>query len=284
MKLTGIVETESGFDIVQRKDLVDRYHAALKAARLAERHFELATDDLDKFKSHALTSWNGTKNWTRPVSHQAKFGWSYWAMPADTPNGDQLWKTIEHYGKRVHRAYKDISKYQRLASKLKKLYRSETFDKLKNGTPKATIPSAEVPRRIYYTKDNYFNNPYWDRENITKRYAGPVGHFPNFTNAERNTLTELERTLRHYGIPGLETLYGVTVKVRRQEINRFVVVGAGGRFIWKRIGGNVCYVDGKRVSISYMTNASVTNATHDEVLHMQKQLLEPLARKENENP
>lgn len=271
MKLMGIVETEGSFEIVKPTDTADKYLAALRSAKAAQHQYLLASDQLRKFEPHVLNSYNG--NWKEPVSHQAKFGYSHWAMPAKTPNGDELWRTVEHYGKRVARAYKLAGRYRRLATKFRQQYRGEMLDDLKSKNSAGDVPSSRVPRRIHYTKTNYFNNPYWIRDNVITRYAGHVGHFPNFTNAESNTLAELERTLRRYGIPGLKTLYGVTLKKGRQQINHFVVIGADGRFIWKRIGGNTCYVDGKKVSITYLTDANAPDT-----LDMQKQLLEPLTR------
>jgi hypothetical protein len=68
----------------------------------------------------------------------------------------------------------------------------------------------------------------------------------------------------------MEKLYGSTRKNGKWTDNRFVAIGADGRVIWKRVGGNVIYVDGKKISVSYLTNTDVTS------LAKQKQFLEPL--------
>ncbi len=141
---------------------------------------------------------------------------------------------------------------------------------------KETYHSLDIPRRIQYG-DHYFNNPYWERgDDVVDKYAGPPGHFANFDESEKHTLVELERALQANGIPGLSKMYGVTIKPQNKHLraqNRFVVIGANGRLIWKRIAGNTLYIDGKKVSITYFTKLNANTLHHPNELL--KSLKEP---------
>jgi len=77
--------------------------------------------------------------------------------------------------------------------------------------------------------------------------------------------------LKRNGLAGMETLYVSRIKVGKYvPDNRFVAFGANGKLIWKHVRGNTVYVDGKKISISYLTGTQA----HD--LMLQKALLEPL--------
>lgn len=236
-------------------DTPEAYVWALRKAKALHHQHEIL---LAKFKPYAkhLIKGNYRGEFNTPIvpKSQIKVGqYDTYAIPQGTANADKLWEIVQSIGKKTAKAWKMMGKYTRLAAKLKKTYRDETFDALHKVDPKQISPN-EVPRRIYYTKDRYFNNPYWDRENVVMRYGGPVAHFPELNAQERVTLVELERTLKKHGLPGMTKAYGTIVKRDRWRVNRFVAFGANDRLIWKRIGSNIVYIDGKKVSISDLTD------------------------------
>jgi hypothetical protein len=270
MKLIKIAENDGpiNWESQKPKNTEEAYAWAVKQELSARHQKAVFMEKLKPYEKHVITSWDPDK--LGDVIAKMKYHYHWWGMPKGTPNGEKLWKAISFFIGRYEHARKLEGRYGRLVAKLKKVARTETFNDLKYKIPEKTIPSAEVPRRVYYDKDHYFNNPYWDKENVVSRYAGTIGHYANFSSAERNVLVELDRTLVRAGLKGMEKIYASTRKNGKWTDNRFVAVGADGRVVWKRIGGNVVYVDGKRISISYLTD---TNATS---LAMQQKILGPL--------
>lgn len=273
MKLLNVGDNDQpvNWQNVENQNIEDGYKQAVKQQSAARHQYTVFSQKLKPYEKHIITQWNG--EFQSPVSHKIKYGYTWWGLPVGTPNGDQLWKAIKFYVARVNQARKMESKYARIAAKLKKAARTERFNELKYKTTIQTIPSSEVPRRIYYApgEGKYFNNPYWNRENVISRYAGQVGHFPEYTPTERNMLVELDQTLIRNGLAGLEKMYGSTIKSGRWANNHFVVFGANDKFIWKHVHGNLCYVDGKKVSISWLTNPKE--------VEFQQKIFEPLKQK-----
>lgn len=257
MKLNNIVENDEGpvnWNNVEPQTTEEKYAQALKQEAAMRHQKDVFREKVEPFLPHLIRSWKPDK-FTSPVTHKTRFNHYWYGLPEGTPNGEQMWKTFKFYTDRYEAARKMEGRYNRLAIQLKKVSRTETFNDLKYKVPAEKLSSNQVPRRIYYTKDKYFNNPYWDREDVISRYAGTPGHFEEITQPERNMLVELNRTLTRNGLDGLSKLYGSTKRIgAKHQENRFVVLGANGRVIWKHIGGNQCYVDGKKISMSLMTN------------------------------
>ena len=274
MKIFNIAETTDepvNWKNIETKGTEDTYRRAVKQEASARHRHAVFEEKLHQYQKLVATSWQ-EDGFKTPVSHKIKTEFLWWGIPTGTPNADKLFQAIKFYVDRTNRARKLMGKYQRLAAKLKKVHRAETLKDLKSKSTFTHIDSADVPRRIIVSPHKYFNNPYWDRDNVVSRYAGPVVHFPKFTTAEQTTLIELERTLRKFGIPGMTKMYGSTIKKARWNDNRFVAFGADGRLIWKRMGGNTVYIDGNRVSITLLTNVIVGST--DEMA--QRDALEPL--------
>ncbi len=274
MKLLNINEDDKGpvnWNNAQPKDTQEAYDWAVRQDMSARHQMDVFTKKLAPFEKHVITAWNG--EFKTPVSHKIKNQYTWWGIPKGTPHEDEMFRAIKFYVERRERARKLQGRYSRLVSKLKKQSRTESFNDMKYKVKPVIFPSTSVPRRIHYTPDNYFNNPYWTKECIS-RYAGTVGHFDKFTPAERTTLVELDRTLRRYGIGGMEKLYGCTVQNGKWQDNRFVVIGGDEKVIWKHMGGNIVYVDGKRISMSILTNAENHHA-----VARQKDILRPLMPK-----
>lgn len=227
--------------------------------RAAKHEQEILLQRFDLYKKHLVKSWNG--KFPIPVSHKAEVQHQWFGMPEGTPNGDKIWKEVEFYINRIEHARKLAGKYERLVAKIKKEARTKSLEKLKKA-PNQIIPSADVPRRIYYSHNHYFNNPYWDNgENIISHYAGSVGHFSGFNKSEQHTLAELNQTLIRYGLGGMDKMYGVSFKpdyINQEPCNKFVAFGADGRLIWKCNYGNIVYIDGKQVSILDVASTPTT--------------------------
>lgn len=270
MKLDNVSQSDGpvNWNNLENKTTEEQYNWALKQAMAAAHQEKVFREKLKPFEKHIITAYKG--NFKVPVTHKIKCGFHWWGIPEGTPNADKLWAPLEFYAKRANHAEKLNGKYRRLAAKLKKVARTEKFNELKYKVPAQTIPSAEVPRRIYYTDDKYFNNPYWNREDVVSRYAGQVGHFPGYTHAERNLLVELDQTLTRNGLSGLEKMYSSTAKKGKWTDNRFVVFGAGGKVIWKHIGSNTVYINGAKISMSNIVGTSQF------ALDMQQKILGPL--------
>lgn len=248
----------------------EAYVWALKRAASAYNAAIVYRHKFNPYEKLLVNSWNG--EFKVPITHSMKVEHSWYGVAKSTPNGDTIWNAVKPIADRINKASKAYGKYTRLAAKLKKTYRVETFNELKYKTASKEEASLNVPRRVYYSKDNYFGNPYWIREDVLHRYAGPVGHFPHWKEAEKTKLVELERTLKRNGIPGMTKMEGVVIKNHKWTDNKFVAYGANGRLIWKHMtGGNVIYIDGKKVSITDLTDTSNVKR-----LARQQEILEPL--------
>lgn len=271
MKLNIVSENDGpvNWESQKPKNTEEAYAWAIKQELSARHQKAVFMEKLLPYEKHVATSW-GPDNFKIPMEHVIKYNWTWWGIPKGTPNSDKIWKAIKFYVERFEHARKLEGRYGRLVAKLKKVARTETFNDLKYKVPEKTIASADVPRKIYYDKDHYFNNPYWDKENVISRYAGTVGHYDKFNQTERNTLVELDRALTRNGLAGMEKIYASTRKNGKWSDNRFVAVGANGRVVWKHLGGNIIYVDGKRISIGYLTS------TDHNSIDMQQKILGPL--------
>lgn len=260
MKLFNIAENDDSVNWgnFQSKDTEDALGQAIKQ-EFAARHQKLVfREKLKPYENLVVTSWKPDV-FKIPVLHYIKVDYTYWGIPVGTPNAETLWQAIKFYVKRFEHARKLEGRYGRLVTKLKKQARKEKFSDLKNKVPAETIPSSQVPRRIQYDGPSYFNNPYWIKDDVVNRYAGPVGHYQFFTDPERNTLVELDRALTKNGLDGMTKMYGCTIKPGKWPNNYFVAFGANGRLIWKHTNGNIVYIDGKRISITTLTNAGTPN-------------------------
>lgn len=273
MKLFNIAENDNDpvkWENSKPKNTEEAYWWAVKQELAARHQKAVFMEKLKPYETVVVSSYTPNKL-GEVIDKPMKYHYHWWGMPKGTPNGDKLWKAIKFYIERYEQARILEGRYGRLVQKLKKVGRTETFNELKFKVPEKLIPSSQVPRRVYYDKDHYFNNPYWDKENVISRYAGTVGHYPDFNAKERNTLVELDRTLIRNGLDGMDKIYGSTRKNHKWTENRFAATGAGGRLVWRHTGGgNVVYVDGKKISVSYLTD------TYASALAMQKKILEPL--------
>lgn len=281
MKIFNIVETSEdepvNWENKKSGGTEEEYYRAVKQEASARHHSEVFMSMALKYSDLVVKAYNPDE-FKVPVTHKIEFNYIWWGIPEGTPNAERLWAAIKLHVERYEHANKMMGRYQRLAAKLKKKYRAETLSDLKLKNVPVRIDSVNVPRKIYYTSTSYFENPYWEPDNVIRRYAGPAGHFPNFKPAELNTLVELEKSLRKFGLPGMTKMFACTIKKNNGPYgvvnkNRFVAFGADGRLIWKyTTGGNVIYIDGKKVSITNLINVTVGSRAEMD----QRNVLEPL--------
>lgn len=253
----------------------DEYNRAVKQEASMQHRRQVFVDKVLQYSHVVVKEWK-PENFKIPVVDKIKVYGRWWGVPADTPNADKLWKALKFYVDRYDQADKMIGRYGRLVTKLRKKFRAEIVNDLQSKEKAVRINAVDVPHKIYYAKNKYFDNPYWERENVVQRYAGPVGHFPHYTTAELNVLVELEKSLKKFGLPGMTKVFGCTVKIGgpgSHNKNRFVAFGAEGRLIWKCVNGNYIYIDGKRVPITAVIN--VVGASSKAELD-QRKYLEPL--------
>lgn len=143
-----------------------------------------------------------------------------------------------------------------LETKIKKLVKETMPGFIKSGKDKIakgdSISEDKIPKLIYYTNKNKFDNPYFNGPQGS-RYAGPPEHFKGWTSQQMLNYRSIVKAFERNGLERPNVIFAARYKTR-SEIN-FVILGTNGRFVWRKYGYgagsmNVVYIDGKKYRAS----------------------------------